>query len=84
MQRLEDSRATGPWSTGHDHLSFGSCSSSLALHTDEAMSASSRMTQEVDEAGILGNVFDNPFASVLRSLKRVNNSCHLEDIQFEI
>ena len=47
---LEESRAIGPWSGGHDHSSFGSCSSSMAPHTDEAMSASSRMAQEVDEA----------------------------------
>ena len=50
MHKLEASRATGPWSRGHDYSSFGSCSSSLVLHTDEAMSASSRMAQEVDEA----------------------------------
>ena len=49
MQRLEASTARGPRSVGHDNSSFGSCSSSLALHTDEAMSASSRMVQEVDE-----------------------------------
>ena len=42
--------SAGPWSGGHDNSSFGSCASSLALHTDEAMSASSRMVQEVDEA----------------------------------
>ena len=47
---LEASRATGPWSGGHDYSSFGSCSSSPAPHTDEAMSAFSRMAQEVDEA----------------------------------
>ena len=40
MQRLEASSAIGPWSGGHDNSSFGSCSSSLALHTDDAMSAS--------------------------------------------
>ena len=28
-----------------------------------------------NQRGTLGNVFDNPFASVLHSLKRVNNSC---------
>ena len=49
MRRLEESRGIGPWSGGHDYPSFGSCSSSVALHTDEAMSASSRMAQEVDE-----------------------------------
>ena len=50
MQRVEESRAKGPWSGGHGYSSSGSCSSSLALHTDEAMSASSRMAQEVEEA----------------------------------
>ena len=50
MQRSWASSATGPWSRGHDNSSFGSCASSLALHTDEAMSASSRMVQEVEEA----------------------------------
>ena len=50
MRRLEESRAIGQWSGGHDCSSSGSCSSSLALHTDEAMSASSRMAHEVDEA----------------------------------
>ena len=50
MQRLEASRAIGPLSGGHDYSAFGSCSSYLALHTDEAMSAFSRMAQEVDEA----------------------------------
>ena len=49
-QRLEASRAVGPWSGSHDNSSFGSSSSSLAFHTDEAMSSSSRMAQEVDEA----------------------------------
>ena len=49
-QRLEASRAIGSWSGGHDCSSFGSCSSSLAFDTHEAMSASSRMAQEVDEA----------------------------------
>ena len=49
MQRLEASSAMGPWSAGHDISSFGSCSLSLALHTDEVVSASSRMVQEVDE-----------------------------------
>ena len=34
----------------HDNSSFGSCSSFLAPHTDEAISASSRMAQDVDEA----------------------------------
>ena len=32
MRRLEESRGIGPWSGGHDCPSFGSCSSSLALH----------------------------------------------------
>ena len=50
MQRLEVSRAIGPWSGGHDYSSFGLCSSSLAFNTDEAMSASSRVAQGVDEA----------------------------------
>ena len=47
MQRLEASSATGPWSGGHDNSSFGFLA---RPHTDEAMSASSRMVQEVDEA----------------------------------
>ena len=50
MQRLEGSRAIGSWSGGHDCSSFGSSSSSLDFNTDEAMSASFRMAQEVDEA----------------------------------
>ena len=50
IQRLEESRATGPWSGGHDYSSCGSCSSSFTLHTDEEVPASSRIAQEVDEA----------------------------------
>ena len=50
LQRLESSKAIGQWIGVHDNSSFGSCSSSLALGTDEAMSASSRTAQEVDEA----------------------------------
>ena len=50
MQRLESSRAVGQWSGAHDNSSFGSCSSSLAFDTDEAMSASSKMAQDADEA----------------------------------
>ena len=50
MQRLDVTRTAIPWSGSHDRSSFGSCSSSLAPNTDEAMSASSRMAQEVDEA----------------------------------
>ena len=49
MQRLGASRASGPRSGGHDNSSCGSCAASLALHTDEAMSASSRTAHEVDE-----------------------------------
>ena len=49
MQRLEVTRTTSPWS-GHARSSFGSCSSSLAPNTDEAMSVSSRMAQEIVEA----------------------------------
>ena len=49
MQRLEVTRTKSPWS-GHDRSSFGSCSSSLAPNTNEAMSASSRMAQEMEEA----------------------------------
>ena len=43
LQRLELSRAVGQWSGAHDNSSFGSCSSSLAFDTDEAMSASSKV-----------------------------------------
>ena len=50
MQRLEVTSTTSPWSGGHDRSSFSSWSSSLAPNTDEAMSASSRMAQEMDEA----------------------------------
>ena len=46
--RQEEAEEMG--SGGHDNSTFGSCSSSLALHTDDAMSASFRMAQEVDEA----------------------------------
>ena len=35
------------------------------------------MIQARNLRGILGNVFDNPCASVLHSLKSVNNSCPL-------
>ena len=38
-----------PWS-GHARSSVGACSSSLAPNTDEAMSASGRMAQEMEEA----------------------------------
>ena len=50
LQRLESSTAVGQWSGAHDNSSFGSCSSSLAFDTDEAMSASSKRTKEADEA----------------------------------
>ena len=50
MHRLEASRAIGPWSGGHDYSSLGSCSSSLAFNTYEAMSASSRMAQDSGKA----------------------------------
>ena len=50
LQRLESSRAVGQWSGAHDNSSFGSCSSSLAFDTDEAMSASSKMAKETDDA----------------------------------
>ena len=50
MQILEVTRTMSPWSGGHDCSSFGSCSSSLAPKADEAMSASSTMAQEMDEA----------------------------------
>ena len=50
LQGLEASRAIVPWSGAHDNSSSGSCSSSLAFGTDDAMSASSRMAQDVDEA----------------------------------
>ena len=46
MQRLEVTRTMSPWS-GHARSSLGSCSSP---NTDEAMSASSRMAQEMEEA----------------------------------
>ena len=51
LQRLEASSATGSWSGAHDNSSFGSCSSSWTLNTDEAMSASSQMGKDTDEAG---------------------------------
>ena len=50
--RLEASSAIGPWSGGHDNSSFGSCSSSLAFNTVEAMSASSKMAQDADDVRI--------------------------------
>ena len=50
LQRLEASRATGPWSEAHDTSSFGSCSFSLAFDTDEVMSASSQMGTDTDKA----------------------------------
>ena len=50
MQRLEVKRTMSPWSGGHDRSSFGSCTSSLVPNTDEAMSASSRRAQVMDEA----------------------------------
>ena len=49
MQRLEVTRTMSPWS-GHTRSSFGFCSSSLPPNTDEAMSASSRMAQEMEDA----------------------------------
>ena len=45
-----------PWS-GHARSSLGSCSSSLAPTTDEAMSASPRMAQVMEEATV-GSVLD--------------------------
>ena len=52
MQRLEVTKTstTSPWSGGQERWSFGSCSSSSAPNTDEAMSASSRMALQVDKA----------------------------------
>ena len=47
---LEASRARDPWSEARDNSTFGSCCSSLAFNTDEAVSASSRMPQDADEA----------------------------------
>ena len=38
-----------PWSGCHDRSSFCSCSSSLASNTDEAMSVSSKIAQEMEE-----------------------------------
>ena len=40
------------WSGGHDRSFFGCCSSSLAPNTDEVMSASSRIAQEMDEGDV--------------------------------
>ena len=56
MQRLEASRASGPRSGGHDNSSCGSCSASLALHTDEAMSArwSIDLEREVEKLEVRG------------------------------
>ena len=51
LQRFDSSRAVGQWSRAHDnstYVSFPSCSSSHL--TDEAMSASSKMAQDADEA----------------------------------
>ena len=50
LQRLESSRTTAHWSGVHDDSSFGSCSSSLAFDSDEALSASSKMAKDADEA----------------------------------
>ena len=50
MRRLEVTKTMSPPSGGHDRSSCGSCSSSLAPNTDEALSAFSRMAQETDEA----------------------------------
>ena len=50
LQRLESSRAARQWSGVHHNSSLGSCSSSLAFDTDEAMSASSQMEKDADEA----------------------------------
>ena len=49
-QRLDASSAIGPWFGGHHCSSFGSCSSSLALHTEKAMSVSSKMAQDIQDA----------------------------------
>ena len=56
MQRLESTRTMSPCS-GDARSSFGSCSSSLASNADEAMSASSRMAQEIG-GGEVGSVLD--------------------------
>ena len=50
MQRLEVTSTTSPWSGGQERSSFGSCSSSFAPNTDEAMSGSSIMAPELDKA----------------------------------
>ena len=50
MQRLGVTSTTSPWPGGHERSSFGFCSSSFALNSDETMSASSRKAQEVDKA----------------------------------
>ena len=50
LQRMELSGAVGRCSGAFDNFSFGSCSSSPALDTDEVMSASSKMAQDADDA----------------------------------
>ena len=49
LQRLESSREMGQWSRVHDDSSSGSCSSSVAFDTDEALSASSKMAKDAEE-----------------------------------
>ena len=55
LQRLEASRAMGPWSGAHDNSSFGSCSSSLAFDTapdvDEVKSESSWTALATEKEG---------------------------------
>ena len=50
IQGMELSGAVGHFSGALESSSFGSCSSSLAFDTDEAMSASSQVAKDADEA----------------------------------
>ena len=50
LQGMELSGAEAHFSGALDNFSFGSCSSSLTLDTDEAISASSRMAQDAGDA----------------------------------
>ena len=50
FQELKAVRGSGSFFGALENSSFGSCSSSLAHHTDEAMSASSWVAQDADDA----------------------------------
>ena len=74
LHRMELSGAVGHCSGAFDNSSFGSCSSSLALDTDEAMFASYKMAQDADDA-----MSESSWAAAAKGKERDWWSIDLED-----